>query len=99
MIDKGYIKGFRLVSSPTKKLRERRVLHSSLVAFIKEYPDYKFMLDRLDGYDATKDFEEGFYRRWPATCRPPTAHPRRVKGKQRIEEVVDASALVSDPDQ
>jgi hypothetical protein len=46
-IDEGLIKGFRLPAPAGKKIRERRVHHNALMAFIKENPDYRYMLDRI----------------------------------------------------
>jgi excisionase family DNA binding protein len=54
-IDQGIIIGYRL---PGRR-PDRRVMHASLIRFIKTHPQFKYGLDRLIGYDPTTDFPEG----------------------------------------
>jgi hypothetical protein len=49
LIDEGVIAGFRLPSRPGNRLRERRVLHGAILAFIEANPRYAYILDKLDG--------------------------------------------------
>ena len=55
LIDQRAIRGLRL---PTKS-RCRRVAHQNLIAFVRRNPDFRYMLERLSGYDPSVDFPEG----------------------------------------
>ena len=54
LIDQREIRGLRL---PTKR-RQRRITHNALIAFVRRNPDFRYMLDRLNGYDPRVDFPE-----------------------------------------
>lgn len=58
LIDDGSITGFRLPPCPNGKLRERRVHHGALLAFVMKYPSYKYMLDKLTGLKEHDEFSE-----------------------------------------
>ena len=62
LIDQGEIRGIWL---PTKR-RQRRITHGALVAFVRQRPDFKYMLERLNGYDPGGDFPESDEPRPPA---------------------------------
>ena len=64
LIDSGEIRGLWL---PTKR-RQRRITHGALIAFVRRNPDFRYMLERLNGYDPRGDFPEG-------TEPPPPARP------------------------
>ena len=64
LIDQREIGGFWL---PTKR-RQRRVTHKALIAFVRRHPDFRYMLDKLKGYDPRVDFPMG-------TEPPPPARP------------------------
>ena len=64
LIDQREIRGFWL---PTKR-RQRRVTHKALIAFVQRHPDFRYMLDKLNGYDPRVDFPVG-------TEPPPPARP------------------------
>ncbi|MGO8900530.1 MAG: hypothetical protein ACLQU5_19610 [Isosphaeraceae bacterium] len=64
LIDQREIGGFWL---PTKR-RQRRVTHEALIAFVRRNPDFRYMLDKLKGYDPHVDFPVG-------TEPPPPARP------------------------
>lgn len=85
MIDNGTIKGFRMMSARLPDKRERRVLHSSLIAFIKWCPDYHFMLSRLENYDPAADFGKDHLKLWNKTG--------RKKPRVKIQQELDSSAL------
>ena len=55
LIDQGEIRGFWL---PTKR-RQRRIAHKNLLAFVRRHPDFRYMLDKLNGYDPRVDFPGG----------------------------------------
>ena len=55
LIDQREIRGFWL---PTKR-RQRRVTHGALVAFVRRNPDFRYVLDKLKGYDPRVHFPEG----------------------------------------
>ncbi len=65
LIDRGILRGVRL---PTKR-RVRRVMHGALILFVKRNPDFRYMLDKLDGYDSREIDFPG------ATEPPPTTRP------------------------
>ena len=64
LIDQREIRGFWL---PTKR-RQRRITHKNLIAFVRRNPDFRYMLDKLKGYDPRVDFPVG-------TEPPPPARP------------------------
>jgi hypothetical protein len=64
LIDQGEIRGFWL---PTKR-RQRRITHGALIAFVRRNPDFRYVLDKLKGYDPRVDFPVG-------TEPPPPARP------------------------
>ena len=55
LIDQREIRGFWL---PTKR-RQRRITHKNLIAFVRRNPDFRYMLDKLNGYDPRVDFPVG----------------------------------------
>jgi len=64
LIDQREIFGFWL---PTKS-RQRRITHKALVVFVRRHPDFRYMLDKLKGYDPRVHFPVG-------TEPPPPARP------------------------
>jgi excisionase family DNA binding protein len=54
LIDQRELRGFWM---PGKR-RDRRVGHGALIAFVQRNPAFGYMLDKLDGYDASKGFPE-----------------------------------------
>ena len=61
-IDHGEIRGIWL---PTRS-RPRRITHGALIAFVRRHPDFRYMLERLNGYDPRVDF--------PVGTEPPPPH-------------------------
>ena len=55
LIDQGEIRGLWL---PTKR-RQRRIAHKNLLAFVRRHPDFRYMLDKLNGYDPRVDLPGG----------------------------------------
>ena len=83
LIDQREIRGFWL---PTKR-RQRRITHRALIAFVRRNPDFRYMLDKLKGYDPRVDFPEGAEPPPPARPIGPAApwgpeHPRTAKRGQ-----------------
>lgn len=83
LIDQREIRGFWL---PTKR-RQRRVTHKALIAFVQRHPDFRYMLDKLNGYDPRVDFPVGTEPPPPARPIGPAApwgpeHPRSAKRGQ-----------------
>jgi excisionase family DNA binding protein len=82
LIDQGEISGFFM---PGKR-RDRRVTHNSMIMFVRKNPAFRYMLDKLDGYEPSVDFPEGLEPSpalaVPVRSAPPrSAHrPRTVKG-------------------
>ena len=64
LIDQREIRGLRL---PTKR-RPRRITHNALIAFVRRNSDFRYVLDKLNGYDPRVDFPVG-------TEPPPPARP------------------------
>ena len=83
LIDQREIRGLRL---PTKR-RQRRITHGALIAFVRTHPDFRYMLDKLNGYDPRVDFPEGALPLPPARPIGSAApwgpeHPRSAKRGQ-----------------
>jgi len=84
LIDQREIRGLRL---PTKR-RERRITHGALIAFVRRNPDFRYMLDKLNGYDPRVDFPVGAEPPPPPTRKIGSAapwspeHPRSAKRGQ-----------------
>jgi hypothetical protein len=72
LIDQGEIRGFWL---PTGR-RQRRVTHGALVRFVGRNPGFRFVLDRIIGYDPAGDFPEGTEPAWPPTITKLPGPPR-----------------------
>ncbi len=93
LIDRGEIRGFMI---PHKR-RERRVTHQNLILFLRRYPGFSYMLDRLNGYDPGMDFPG--YTEPPQTPTRPIAatgpwskaRPRSVK-RGKIPKAASYSA-------
>ena len=66
LIDSGEIRGIRLLTGS----RPRRVTHGALIAFVRSHPNFRYMLDKLNGYDPRVDF--------PVDTEPPP--PERPMG-------------------
>ena len=84
LIDQREIRGLRL---PTKR-RQRRITHNALIAFVRRHPDFRYMLDKLNGYDPRVDFPVGTEPPPPPTRKIGSAapwspeHPRSAKRGQ-----------------
>ena len=83
LIDSGEIRGLWL---PTKR-RQRRITHGALIAFVRTHPDFRYMLERLNGYDPRGDFPEGTepppHARQTGPAAPwSTEHPRSARRGQ-----------------
>jgi hypothetical protein len=90
LIDSGRLKGFRLMSGKKPEVRERRVLHKALIAFINEYPDYAFMLGRFENYKPEKDFGKEYRKKWAKKLGNP-----RKKSRFLVQRELDSGALAS----
>jgi hypothetical protein len=79
LIDQGEIRGFWM---PTKR-RYRRVAHQALIAFVRRNPAFRYMLDKLNGYDPGVDFPEGAEPP-PSTTRPFVSAAPRSPERPRL---------------
>jgi hypothetical protein len=96
MINQGVLAGYRM---PTKR-RDRRVTHQALISFVRRNPAFRYILDKLDGYDSLVDFPEGTEPPQPTTrpmrYAPPrsSVRPRSVKrGKIPMAAAYSASEV------
>jgi excisionase family DNA binding protein len=82
LIDQGLLSAFRM---PTQR-RDRRIAHNALITYVRKHYSFRYMLDKLDGYDPSVDFPEGLEPppalAVPVRSAPPrSAHrPRSAKG-------------------
>jgi hypothetical protein len=96
LIDQGEISGFFM---PGKR-RARRVMHNLMIMFVRKNPEFRYMLDRLDGYDPGVDFpissEQPPSPACPVRCAPPRSshRPRSVAhGKIPMAPTYSASEV------
>jgi excisionase family DNA binding protein len=93
LIDQGEISGFFM---PGKR-RDRRVIHNSMIMFVRKNPAFRYMLDKLDRYDQSVDFPEGLEPppalAVPVRFAPPrSAHRPRSAKRGKIQKMCTYSA-------
>jgi excisionase family DNA binding protein len=71
LIEQRELSAFRM---PTQR-RDRRIVHNALIMFVRKNPEFRYMLDRLDGYDPGVDFPISAEPTSPPVC-PVRSAPR-----------------------
>ena len=79
IIDSGEIRSIRLLT----RNRPRRITHAALINFVRRNPSFKYMLERLSGYDPGGDFPVGTEPPPPARQQSPPWSPETPRSAYR----------------
>jgi excisionase family DNA binding protein len=79
LVDQGKLQAFRM---PTQR-RDRRITHSAMIMFVRKNPEFRYMLDSLDGHDPGADFPISTEPPSSPLCPVRSAAPRRSPERPR----------------